>query len=57
MKLRQDDFFYKIKIAGNDKTQFIIEIPQSHKKYKVQFTGEGDIGFVGLPVEWERFIR
>lgn len=37
--------------------QYIIEIPKLKKKYKIQFSMESEFGFIGLPQEWERFIR
>lgn len=37
--------------------QYIIEIPRTNRKYKVQFKKDSELGFIGLPQEWERFIR
>jgi len=42
---------------SKDKQQYIIEIPKTKKRYKIQFTQESEYGFIGLPPEWERFIR
>ena len=55
--VRQDDFFYKIKEHNKEKKHYIIEIPQIKKKYRVQFKQDEELGFVGLPQEWERYIR
>ena len=55
--IQQDDFFYKIKELSKEKQQYIIEIPKTKKRYKIQFTLESEYGFIGLPPEWERFIR
>ena len=35
----------------------MIEIPQTKKKYRIQFNKESEYGFIGLPQEWERYIR
>lgn len=56
-QIKQDDFFYKIKELNPQKLQYIIEIPKLKKKYKIQFNKESEFGFIGLPLEWERFIR
>ena len=55
--VRQDDFFYKIKELNPQKLQYIIEIPKTKKRYKIQFAPESEFGFIGLPQEWERFVR
>lgn len=55
--IKQDRFFYKIKELNPDKLQYIIDIPQTKKKYKIQFNVESEFGFIGLPQEWERYIR
>ena len=55
--INQDDYFYKIKELNPQKLQYIIEIPKLKKKYKIQFNKESEFGFIGLPLEWERFIR
>lgn len=54
---QNDDFFYKIKELSKEKQQFIIEIPKTKKRYKIQFKLDSEYGFIGLPPEWERFIR
>mmetsp|Transcript_18942 Transcript_18942/g.32362 ORF Transcript_18942/g.32362 Transcript_18942/m.32362 type:complete len:276 (+) Transcript_18942:15-842(+) len=55
--IKQDNFFYKIKEWNAQKLQYIIEIPKLKKKYKIQFSVDSEFGFVGLPAEWERFVR
>lgn len=44
-------------MQNEEKHQYIIEIPQIRRKYRVQFKAEEELGFVGLPLEWERYIR
>ena len=55
--VKQDEFFYKIFEQNPDKKQYIIEIPKTKKRYKIQFNPESEYGFVGLPEEWERFVK
>ena len=57
VKATQSDFFYKIKVQSQEKQQYIIDIPKVKKKYRVQFKEDEDLGFQGLPPEWERYVR
>jgi hypothetical protein len=51
----QDDFFYKIiQLSQNE---FKIEVPSTKKKYIVMFDPNSEIGFSGLPFEWERYFK
>jgi len=47
--IKQDKFFYKIKELNPDKLQYIIDIPKTKKKYKIQFNVDSEYGFTGLP--------
>lgn len=47
--IKQDDFFYKIREIKKDEKQYIIEIPRTNRKYKVQFKIDSELGFIGLP--------
>ena len=51
----QDDFFYKISQAGDN--QFKVEVPSTKKRYMVQYDPKSEIGFSGLPFEWERYFK
>ena len=51
----QDDFFYKISQVGDN--QFKVEVPSTKKRYMVQYDPKSEIGFSGLPFEWERYFK
>jgi serine/threonine protein kinase len=38
-------------------TEFKIEVPSTKKKYMVNFDIRSECGFVGLPFEWERYLK
>ncbi len=51
----QDDFFYKIsQLSPNE---FRIEVPSTKKRYIVMLDPLSEIGFSGLPFEWERYFK
>ena len=51
----QDDFFYKITQISD--YEFKIEVPSTKKKYICAFDPKHELGFTGLPFEWERYLR
>ena len=57
----QDNFFYKILEDNNkEEKRYVIVIPKTGKKYRIQFDADSPYGFSGkngIPPEWERFIK
>lgn len=51
----QDDFFYKISQLSLN--EFNIEVPSTKKRYIVMLDPKSEIGFSGLPFEWERYFK
>ena len=55
MLYSQDNFFYKI-TQSSDK-EFKIEVPSTKKRYNVILDPKSEVGFNGLPMEWERCFK
>ena len=57
----QDNFFYKIQEdTSKEEKRYVIVIPKTGKKYRIQFDADSPYGFSGkngIPPEWERFIK
>ena len=53
---QQDDFFYKISIFNDTPGAdvFEIKVVSTNKKYLVQLDPKSEVGFSGLPFEFER---
>lgn len=53
----QSDFFYRITQVKDSPNEFKIEVPSTKKKYQVKFDMQSEVGFTGLPFEWERYLK
>jgi len=53
----QSDFFYRITQVKDSPNEFKIEVPSTKKKYQVKFDISSEVGFTGLPFEWERYLK